>query len=58
MQLALTSATLFQPRLKQQNEIDSEISYVFKVLFVRYTKLYLSYTLSFMDITNIYIYIL
>jgi len=47
MKRALPSDTLFQSRLKQRNEIGSEILYIFEVLFVRHMKLYLSYTLSF-----------
>ena len=55
MKRALPSDTLFQPCLKQQNEIGSEVNYIFKVLFVQHTELYLSYTLSFINLTNIYI---
>jgi len=39
MKRALPNVTLFQNRLKQRNEIGSEILYIFEVLFVRRMKL-------------------
>jgi hypothetical protein len=49
-----TKWLIISAHLKQQNETDGEIIYIFKVLFLRHMKLYLSYTLSFMNLINIY----